>query len=481
MKSTQSPTTPAEFRKSEPTHTSTGSAPHHETKNAVRTAKSSTTSGYETNDGDISESERFSGYLSSDEDCSDDQSNNGGYDEVTVKVRPGSNKERVGLVSGFSFRKALYDSYNNASNLFGSQFVVDMKRCTWHVNGDTLSAQKLSDSLDAWRTGLEKLEVMKTMSGICRENYGVNEEEFLQQFSDRVCAAMALLGVIREHGAEGCVPSPRLIDEIVSHCHQGGFSAWTYMDIIVPFQFALDDAYFAYAAKQDPGLDKDLLSSSRFTSAHAIDIKKHVYVSTGDSLKVVENLKFLVRCPDASEHVPNFVVDVGLECKMSAKPNGIVHYTDCFAKVTIHAPPGCTIDAEPNILFRILPCLTKIMLYIINWIKGLGLCTPKDERTPAPTLYHVDRSAAVDGGTVVELSYSIPPVSTRPKTFFSEIMSRTGYHKCSENTQKKSDTKVDGSVEPNADCAGVDVPSTIESACTTQATAAESGIARGSS
>ncbi|MFV9838856.1 MAG: hypothetical protein AB8U44_02410 [Aaplasma endosymbiont of Hyalomma asiaticum] len=445
---------------------------HSDTSQAVVTAKSPATSGYSSDDGSNQsngEQGSLSGYFSYEEESSSDHGSTSGdvnYDEVTVKVRPGSNKERLGLVSGFSFRKALYDSYNNASNLFGSQFIVDMKRCTWHVNGDTLSAQKLSDSLDAWRSSIEKFEVIRTMSEICRENYGVDEAEFLRQFSDRVCAAMALLEVMKKYGGEeDCVPSPRLVDEIVSHCHQGGFSAWTYMDIIVPLQFALDDAYFANTVSQRSKNCDDLLSS-RFTSAHAIDIKKHVFVSSRDSLTVVEDLKFLVRCPDASEHVPNFVVDVGLKCKMSAKPNGVVHYTDCVAKVAIHAPPGCTIDAKPNVLFRMFPCLTEILLYIINWIKGLGLCTPQDVRAPTPTLYKVNKSVTSDGGTVVELSYSIPPVSAHPRTFFSEIMSRNNYSENAEKSREKVASQANEDLE---------VSSTIGSVCTEPVTSADTG------
>ena len=406
---------------------------HSDASEADVTARSTVTSGYSSDESNAQSNDdpggmsRYSGSEKGDSSDSGSGCGDTNYDEVTVKVLPGSNKERLGLVSGFSFRKALYDSYNNASNLFGSQFIVDMNRCTWHVNGDTLSAQKLSERLEAWRSSIAKFKVIETMSEICQANYGVNETEFLKQFSDRACAAMALLDVMKKYGDDGCVPNPRLIDEIISHCHQGGFSAWTYMDIIVPLQFALDDAYFANTIDQKSKCSDDLLSLSRFTSAHAVDIKKHVYVSSSDSLTVVEDLKFLVRCPDASEHVPNFVVDVELKCNMSAKPNGVVGYTDCIAKVTIHAPPGCTIDAKPNILFRMFPCLTGILLYIINWIKGIGLCTPQDVRAPTPTLYNVDKSATNDGGSVVELSYSIPPVSAHPRTFFSEIMSRNGY------------------------------------------------------
>ncbi|EOA62347.1 hypothetical protein [Anaplasma phagocytophilum] len=348
---------------------------------------------------------------------------------IDVSLKYSHRKKFLESASGFSFHSALRDSYKNKSNLYGHQFLIDMHRCDWCINETFYPRKNVSAHIEELERTLKPSSI-SNLDLICQGTYGVSQDVFLRRFRER-CLAVATLQKMFRDDCHGVEPNIRLLDEIASHCHQGGLSAWICFDVVWPVKCALDEKYFFSNA----GATLNLQNRLYVTACSNI---KHVEAITPERVAVSEDLQFLLKVPQSTEEeeTPEFKVNAVLKYDISIQGEKRVRYDNCSLSLTIITPPDCNIKASQSLLFRTCPPLGRLLLKLKHWFYSRGIFTPKDTNVPGPTLVHVQRIPCIDMN-VTKLHYEMPPLQVSPEEFFSDLiknstLGRTLYRDCSK-------------------------------------------------
>ncbi|KJV67839.1 hypothetical protein APHNP_0406 [Anaplasma phagocytophilum str. ApNP] len=333
---------------------------------------------------------------------------------IDVSLKYSRRRKLLESASGFSFHSALRDSYRNQSNLYGHQFLIDMHRCDWCINETFYPRKNVSAHIEELERTLKPSSI-SNLDLICQGTYGVSQDVFWRRFRER-CLAVAMLQKMFRDDGHGVEPNIRLLDEIASHCHQGGLSAWVCFDVIWPIKCALDEKYFFSNA----GATLNLQNRLYVTACSNI---KHVAAITPERVAVSEDLQFLLKVPQSTEEeeTPEFKVNAVLQYDISIQGEKRVRYDNCSLSLTIITPPDCNIKASQSLLFRVCPTLGRWLLKLKHWFYSRGIFTPKDTNVPGPTLVHVQRIPCIDMN-ITKLQYAMAPLQVSPEEFFRDLV-----------------------------------------------------------
>ncbi|ABD44086.1 hypothetical protein [Anaplasma phagocytophilum] len=333
---------------------------------------------------------------------------------IDVSLKYSQKKKWLEGASGFSFHSALCDSYKNKSNLYGHQFLIDMHRCDWCINKTFYPRQNVSAHIARLERSIKSSSITN-LNLVCQRTYGVSRGVFLRRYRERSLAIAMLQKMFRDD-RHGVVPDIRLLDEIASHCHQGGLSAWVCFDVIWPIKHALDKEYFF----SDAGATLNLLNRIYVSACSNI---KQVDAITPERIAVCENLDFLLKVPQSTEgeKTPAFKVNTALKYEISIQGEGRVLYDNCSLNLTIITPPDCNIKTSPPLLFRVCPPLGRLLLRLKHWFYKRKVFTPQDTRVPDPTLVRVQRIPCI-GMNITKLQYAMAPLQVSPEAFFRDLV-----------------------------------------------------------
>ncbi|KJV64933.1 hypothetical protein APHMUC_0609 [Anaplasma phagocytophilum str. ApMUC09] len=333
---------------------------------------------------------------------------------IDVSLKYSRRRKLLESASGFSFHSALRDSYRNQSNLYGHQFLIDMHRCDWCINETFYPRKNVSAHIEELERTLKPSSI-SNLDLICQGTYGVSQDVFWRRFRER-CLAVAMLQKMFRDDGHGVEPNIRLLDEIASHCHQGGLSAWVCFDVIWPIKCALDEKYFFSNA----GATLNLQNRLYVTACSNI---KHVAAITPERVAVSEDLQFLLKVPQSTEEeeTPEFKVNAVLQYDISIQGEKRVRYDNCSLSLTIITPPDCNIKTSPPFLFRVCPPLGRLLLRLKHWFYKRKVFTPQDTRVPDPTLVRIQHIPCIDMN-ITKLQYAMAPLQVSPEEFFRDLV-----------------------------------------------------------
>lgn len=321
-------------------------------------------------------------------------------------------KKLLKVLENFNFEEALRASYANESNVDGAQFLTDLTRCHWLLNGKSYKTSQMEEVLKS----CEKTHLFQSagpgLLEVANTNYRTWWTDFRRDYPDRYTSLSALYKVLSQGNVAG--PSLLLVDEIVTHCHQGGLSASMYLETMLQIADALNTAtYSAGGGNRNLFEKKEIMPLlPRFK-----DLRRNVDVVSENKFSITEDLSFVITAGGHASHMEHRV-STSLRFEISKGKGGSVRFSNCSVRATITSPPGVKISGDGDIGWW-----TKLKIWFIRLYRAICemFCGSKALRSDASghvtktnTLLSLEKKQNSEGETVLDFAYSIPSVTTKP-------------------------------------------------------------------
>ena len=322
------------------------------------------------------------------------------------------------VLKKFDFKKALCDSYENVSNVDGGQFLTDVTRCHWILNGKSYETAEMTKVLEKFRQS-NHTDGLAGITTVANENYRMWWSDFRKKYPDRYLALKTFYEVLKS--AEIKNPSMSLIDEIVTHCHQGGLSASLYFDVMLLFAEELN---VSNRVRSNDSMvmfieGEDLPLAPLFKG-----LVRGVEVIKENSFVITEDLTCSIPVVGYTTGLEHTVV-TSLRYEVSTGKNGFVKFGKCSLKATITSPPNVEVKVECDTWYiKLIRWVTGLFRMVYNWLLGYKSkqCTSTATKNNFPL--SVEREKNNFGQTVLNFEYSIPSVVARPSDFLCEKLTK---------------------------------------------------------
>ncbi|QJC27714.1 hypothetical protein ANPL_03280 [Anaplasma platys] len=336
------------------------------------------------------------------------------------------------VLEKFNFKKTLCVSYANSQNVAGDTFLRDVTRCNWVFNGKSYGSAEMTKILE----GIQESGSIHGPPGItnmAKDNYNMWWTEFRRNYADRYLSLRILHRVLKKPNITR--PSLHLMDEIVTHCHQGGFSSSLFFDIMIPLTRELNASSRIVTNRNGilfiEGEDIPLAPRSRGLMRKVEVLKKNSFVIT-------EDLRCTIPVGSSDSKVEHDAV-VSLRCEISEEANGHVKFHNCSVKASITSPPGVIIEVgskRNNWWARVKNFVRGLWTKILEFLCGSDVLNRRSSNIRAANAFcYVDARRNDLEQTIIDFKYSIPPVTTRPRDL---LCPRLNDEECLRNMSRGS-------------------------------------------
>ncbi|MDB1135428.1 hypothetical protein [Candidatus Anaplasma sp. TIGMIC] len=335
-----------------------------------------------------------------------------GVVDISSRIRRKVINREKGILP-LSFRDALTESFNGVDSATGEQFVKDAGRCTWNIDDSTYTPTQINDILGAWQQVSTEdnvdLAVKNDMQYVTDSNYRVSPATFSKKFHDRCSAILTLNSLLGTE--EILLPTKlRLLDEVVSHCHQSGLTSFMYFSAVLPIREAMEKGFAAMRkSKTDPEQESICVNADQ--------IKRHVEATNDGGIRITEDVDYTFRSTDCDAEESDLLkAQVTLRYSMHEAMGGVISYNDCSASIKAVPLCGLHIETQPTgILAQIQDIIIRALEWCIKKIKDVfGSEEYKAEQQELPVLEEIRRYEDKDHGESVELQYRIPGALVNP-------------------------------------------------------------------